>query len=75
MLSQAKSRAPEPEKVKDEVVRSFCCGKRNTRLHVLPLSPLGMSKLKMEETLLETSPKKDVPGALLGLVLSTGMMR
>ena len=35
-----------------------------------------MSKLKMEETLLgETSPKYEVPAAVLGLAELTGMMR
>lgn len=34
-----------------------------------------MSKLKIEEMVEETSPLYDVPGALLGLEESMGMMR
>jgi len=40
---------PFPEKVKLEVCRSDCFGKRKTSEHVFPSSAAGMSKLKIEE--------------------------
>jgi len=45
------------------------------REQVFPESEAGMSKLKMLDIVEDTSPKKLVPGALLGLLESIGMMR
>lgn len=54
--SNEKSIPPLPEKVKEEVTRSDCLGKRKIRLHVLPESEAGISKLKMDEVLESTVP-------------------
>jgi peptide subunit release factor 1 (eRF1) len=50
-------------------------GNKKTRLQVLPASEEGMSKLKMLETVEDTVPLNEVPGALLGEEESTGMIR
>lgn len=54
--SWAKSMAPLPEKVKDEVCRSAWLGKRKTSVQVLPWLPAGMSKLKMLDVVAEIWP-------------------
>lgn len=56
-LSMEKSILPSPEKVKEEVVSWSWVGKRKTRVQVLPASPPGMSKLKMDDLVGVTSPK------------------
>lgn len=47
---------PLPENVYEEVWSWLCSGKRKTREQVLPESEDGMSKLKMLETVEETTP-------------------
>lgn len=74
-FNREKSIFPSPEKVKDDVVSSSSLGKRKTRVQVLPASAAGISKLKMDDMLEVTSPKKDVPAALSGFDLSTETMR
>lgn len=64
-----------PEPVNEDVVSSAWVGKRKTSVQVLPVSEAGMSKLKIEETVEEISPKKEVPGAVVGDVEEMGMMR
>lgn len=74
-LSRLKSMPPLPEKVKLEVTRSDCLGKRKTSEQVLPASALGMSKLKMEDMDELTSPLNVVPMAWFGLAEETGTIR
>ncbi len=74
-LSLEKSIPPLPEKVKEDVVSCDCRGNKNISEQVFPASLAGMSKLKMLDIVLETSPKKLVPGADDGLDESIGMMR
>jgi hypothetical protein len=50
-------------------------GNKKTSEQVFPVSDAGISKLKMLEIVEDTSPKKLVPGALVGLLESIGMMR
>lgn len=44
-------------------------------MHVLPASDLGMSKLKIVDTVSVTVPLNAVPRALFGAEESTGMIR
>jgi len=50
------SMPPVPENVKEEVVSWDWRGNRKTREHVLPESEDGISKLKIDEIVDETSP-------------------
>lgn len=75
LCSKLKSMPPLPEKVKLEVTRSDCLGKRKTSEQVLPALAEGMSKLKMEDMVELTCPLKVVPMAWFGLAELTGTMR
>ena len=44
-------------------------------MQVLPASLAGMSKLKMDDTVLENSPSYEVPKAVDGAKLSTGTIK
>lgn len=59
----------------DDVCSFDWSGKRNTREQVLPEADGAMSKLKIDETVVVTSPLKDVPWAWSGEELSIGTMR
>ena len=74
-LSELKSIPPLPEKVKLEVCRSDCFGKRKTSEQVLPALEKGMSKLKMVEMVELIWPLKDVPEAWFGVAELMGTMR
>jgi hypothetical protein len=73
--NREKSMAPLPLRVKDEVCNWAWVGKRKISEHVSPAYEVGMSKLKMLEMVDETCPSKLVPGALVGLLESMGMIR
>ena len=76
LCRREKSRAPDPEKVKSDVSSSLFLGNRNTTLQVLPEAPWGMLKSNTEDLpLLFTSPKYEVPAAVLGVELSIGMIK
>lgn len=75
-LSELKSMPPVPEKVKLEVCRSDCLGKRKTSEQVLPASEAGMSKLKMLDTVELIWPlSEEIPAAWFGLAELMGMIR
>lgn len=75
-VSELKSMPPVPEKVKLEVCRSDCLGKRKTSEQVLPASEGGMSKLKMLETVELIWPlSEEAPAAWFGLAELMGMIR
>lgn len=74
LLSCEKAKVPGPEKVKDDVSRSFWRGKRKTREQV-PVYEAGMSKLKMVLSVEVIVAKKPLPRAVVGLELSTPTIR
>lgn len=70
--SRENSTVPEPD---NEVCASSLSGKKNTSLHVLPLSLDGTWNWKMLEIVDVTSHEVDDPYASSGRELSTGIIR
>jgi len=74
-LSCMKSRDPEPDMVKEEVWSWAWVGRENMTVQVLPAYEAGMSKLKIEVMSELAAPKYDVPAAVFGDFLLTGIIR
>lgn len=70
-----KSMSPAPEKVNEEVCKSFCSGNRKTNEQVFPASFAGISKLNSDEMVEVTSPKYEVPYAWVGEAELTGTIK
>lgn len=71
----SKPTSPVPENSYDEVSSCDWRGNRKIRLQVWPAYEVGMSKLKMVDTLEEMVPKYWVPNAVSGDVEETGTIK